>query len=440
MADKVDQMDELIKRAESLQPFLNGADISKATEIIEQGELVGGELLGIENHYVRDLRKLGTQLVIIQNEASFSAMDTWGLLVRDLPITLKSMKQLAFFLTRRQDNRALEELKVLIADVSMLGNANDSNKAEYFRRLALNLSEVLFGAHNTYAEKLEAFSLPPVTSAMLPAGVFDAYMRGRGKLQEIVFAMQRDIERAQPNLSAQVAESRTGSTTYQKGQKVKRDQVFISYSHRDKRWLDMLETFLKPYTRKQVIDVWSDTRIKGGDIWREEIKRALERAKVAVLLVTSNFVASDFIQDEELPSVLEAAQNEGLRILWIAVSPSGYDETPIAKYQALNTPSKPLSALKGASRDNELVRICREIARVGKPDTNAPDQSIAPMLTPRQLEVLQLLDDDLNNLQIASELQMSPATVRSHVRQICNKLGVESRHEAVKVAKRLKLL
>lgn len=226
-----------------------------------------------------------------------------------------------------------------------------------------------------------------------------------------------------------------------------RDQVFISYSHKDKRWLDTLQTFLRPHTRKQVIDVWADTRIKGGDIWREEISKALARAKVAVLLVTSNFVASDFIQDEELPSLLDAAQNEGLKILWIAVSPSGYDETPIAKYQALNTPSKPLSALKGANRENELVRICKEIALVGKPSTPLAPVSRPPATRPgpfglsqRELEVLQLLAIGLIIKRIAYELGVSYSTAAHYVRSIYNKLGVASRAEAIELARRHNLV
>jgi hypothetical protein len=146
-----------------------------------------------------------------------------------------------------------------------------------------------------------------------------------------------------------------------------RDQIFISYSHIDTAWKDDLLTFLTPHVRNLDLDIWVDTRIKAGDLWRDEIKTALSRAKVAVLLVTANFLNSDFIHDEELPAFLAAAGTEGLKILWIAVSPSGYQETPIAQYQGLNSPSRPLSILRKANRENELVRISKEIASVGKP-------------------------------------------------------------------------
>ncbi|QLE54960.1 COR domain-containing protein [Nostoc sp. TCL26-01] len=140
-----------------------------------------------------------------------------------------------------------------------------------------------------------------------------------------------------------------------------RNQVFISYSHQDQEWLTKLQTHLKPMIRNQTLVAWDDTKIKPGAKWRIEIKDALAAAKVAVLMVSPNFLASDFIADNELPPLLNAAEAEGLTIIWIPLSFSSYEETEIAEYQAAHEPKNPLKKLSESELDEALVNICKKI-------------------------------------------------------------------------------
>jgi formylglycine-generating enzyme required for sulfatase activity len=140
-----------------------------------------------------------------------------------------------------------------------------------------------------------------------------------------------------------------------------RTQVFISYSHEDAEWLKRLQIMLRPATRTQTITVWDDTQIRAGSQWREAIQQALAVAKVAVLLVSPNFLASEFIANDELPSLLKAAEEEGLTVLWVAVRHSLYEDTAIAAYQAANKPARPLAALSASEQDEELVKIAQQI-------------------------------------------------------------------------------
>ncbi len=142
---------------------------------------------------------------------------------------------------------------------------------------------------------------------------------------------------------------------------IPRHQVFISYSHADRRWLKELQTHLMPYLRSTMMTVWDDSQIRAGEMWKESIEKALASAKVAVLLVSPAFLASRFIAESELPPLLDAAKNEGVTILWVPVRFSSYARTPIAGYQAAHSPEKPLASLSAAARDKALVRICEII-------------------------------------------------------------------------------
>jgi hypothetical protein len=109
--------------------------------------------------------------------------------------------------------------------------------------------------------------------------------------------------------------------------------------------------------------LWDDTQIAPGSYWQEEIGKALARSRVAVLLVTPNYLASDFIANNELPPLLEAAERDGLIVLWIAVSASLYTETAIARFQAVNDPGKPLDRYeqRPGELNEEMLRIAAKI-------------------------------------------------------------------------------
>jgi hypothetical protein len=138
-----------------------------------------------------------------------------------------------------------------------------------------------------------------------------------------------------------------------------RDMIFISYSHRDKKWVDELVTMLRPMKQNLAMEVWSDKRIKPGRLWSEEIEEAIRRSKIAVLLVSRHFLDSDFVSTHELPALTHAADSGHLQVFWIACSHCLYEHTDIARFQAANNPARPLDSFRRrADRDRELRRIC----------------------------------------------------------------------------------
>lgn len=173
-----------------------------------------------------------------------------------------------------------------------------------------------------------------------------------------------DLEKIFKKTSKRNFNQKATSSIKKKG--IKRKTVFISYSRKNRIWLEKFTSNLKVLEDKNLLYVWNDTKVKSGAKWKDELENALSNAKVALLLVTPDFLASEFIKNVELPKIFNAAEKNGLIIFWVAVMPSLYEETYISEYQSANDPSKPLVKLSPAKASEEIVRICKEIMKAIK--------------------------------------------------------------------------
>lgn len=120
-------------------------------------------------------------------------------------------------------------------------------------------------------------------------------------------------------------------------------KVFISYSHKDEEFKDELITMLAGLQRQGVIDPWQDRRIEEGDEWYQSIQDAMNNCDLAILLVSQHFIASRFIQDDELPRLLQRRREQGLRVVPIIVRPCKWQSEPA------------LSGIQGLPRDGKAV-------------------------------------------------------------------------------------
>jgi ubiquinone/menaquinone biosynthesis C-methylase UbiE len=171
-----------------------------------------------------------------------------------------------------------------------------------------------------------------------------------------------------------------------------RTKLFLSYSHRDKNWLEQLQWHLKPLERDGLIDRWDDTRIRPGADWRREIADAVNSARIVVLLVSAHYLGSEFINNEELPPLLTAAQQEGAVIIPVILSACLFEETrSLSRFQSINEPSQPLNSMNESDRDKVWVQLARTISHymvqpaVARPESvpaAAPDGRAAAQTPP----------------------------------------------------------
>jgi len=147
--------------------------------------------------------------------------------------------------------------------------------------------------------------------------------------------------------------------------KATRKKVFVSYSHKDDEWIEKVQEVLNSLSHLDInFDLWDDTRIESGDLWREEIETALAKTDIAILLISTPFLASNFIKNDELPHFLKSAEEGGTAILPVILSHSIFGKTELNKFQAVNDPSKPLSALSESEQDEILVSLAERVVEL----------------------------------------------------------------------------
>ncbi len=133
--------------------------------------------------------------------------------------------------------------------------------------------------------------------------------------------------------------------------------VFVSYCKEDSLWLDRIKKFIAPRgLAAGGLDLWDDTRIPPGSEWSEEIQNAITQSQCSLLLVSQDFLNSDFIWKHELPKLVEL-RAKGHAILWIPVRPSTLSRMMLGQLQALSPPELPLSTLSEPQQDLALVKI-----------------------------------------------------------------------------------
>ncbi len=146
-----------------------------------------------------------------------------------------------------------------------------------------------------------------------------------------------------------------------------KQSVFVSYSHQDASYLERLKKHFVPLQNKYEISLWCDTDIKPGELFNPEILKSLNKASVAVLMVSADFLASDFIRNNELPLLLKAGIKKGKTIIPVIVSPCRFlQEEMLSQFQAINPPSKPLSKQTFTQKEETYVKIVDRIEQIVK--------------------------------------------------------------------------
>lgn len=171
------------------------------------------------------------------------------------------------------------------------------------------------------------------------------------------------------NVAANTTQARNDQNQTAKEQRSKKGQptdVFVGYSRKDRWYLEKLKSHMARYERENLLNVWDDQKVKAGKNYIDELRYAISITKVAILLVSPDFLASDFIASNVLPPLLQAAEKEGAVILPVIIKPCVFEDTALHYYQPFDDPSKPLSARKAPGKDEVWANLVRYVIALGR--------------------------------------------------------------------------
>ncbi|NUO83672.1 TIR domain-containing protein [candidate division KSB1 bacterium] len=188
-------------------------------------------------------------------------------------------------------------------------------------------------------------------------------------------------------------------------------KIFLSYSHKDEAWKDRLVTQHGVLQMQDLLEIWEDRQIATGDDWLPAIEIALSTCNIAILLISANFLTSQFILGKEVPRLLELRQSEGVRVIPLIIKPCAWQKVAWLKpIQARPKDGRALSGGNDHQIDIDLAALANELAELLQPMPHAPSPTRFIPLPPEKIFTAKLptttdtlfgREDDLKRLDAA---------------------------------------
>ena len=141
-------------------------------------------------------------------------------------------------------------------------------------------------------------------------------------------------------------------------------RVFISYSHKDDTLRGELETHLRLLHRQGVISVWTDHMIRPGEEWKDKIDKNLDSADIILLLISADFIASDYCYGIELERALQRHEAGTAQVIPIILRATDWESALFGKLQALPAGARPITLWD--DRDSAWVDVEKGIRKMAE--------------------------------------------------------------------------
>src|SRR5947209_12052879 len=141
-------------------------------------------------------------------------------------------------------------------------------------------------------------------------------------------------------------------------------KIFICYAREDEELLKKLKAHLKPLQRQGLIDVWHDRDISAGTEWEHEINRHLNEAEIILLMVSPNFMDSDYCYGIEMKRAIERHERGEAQVIPIILRHVYWQVDPISKLQALPRDAIPVISSRWHTQDEAFFDVTEGIQKV----------------------------------------------------------------------------
>ena len=151
-------------------------------------------------------------------------------------------------------------------------------------------------------------------------------------------------------------------------------KIFISYSHQDEDIWKQLRNHLASMERRGIIEIWFDRKILPGQPLDHEIERNIAQANIALLLVSANFISSDYCHDVEMTYAMDLHRTGSLRVVPVIVSACDWKNSQFGNLLAVPKDGKPIRSWQIV--DDALLDVVEQLTKViEKLKQNDPDTS-----------------------------------------------------------------
>ncbi|GAC1565883.1 MAG: hypothetical protein NVS2B2_37560 [Ktedonobacteraceae bacterium] len=166
-------------------------------------------------------------------------------------------------------------------------------------------------------------------------------------------------------------------------------KIFFCYAHEDEPLLNKLKTQLRPLQRQGLIDVWHDRDIRAGAKWEQEIGKHLNSADIILLLVSPDFMDSDYCYGTEMQQALERHERGESRVIPVILRPV-YWKGALGSLQALPKDATPVLNQSWHSTDDAFFDVAESIRKVVEELTTQPAIP-SPVVKPEEFSLLRAL-------------------------------------------------